>query len=117
MTDIESAARYREWLDSGGYPTEAALEKARTVGWMEFLPFLEEAWNTDYGSARAELRDCERALVDFSGGSARFLRLATGGWSGNEDLLGAVTDNVAYGMTWALSSRGGLHIFRYPEKM
>lgn len=40
-----------------------------------------------------------------------FLRFATGGWSGNEDMMHALTENYPVMACWRLSARGGLHIF------
>jgi len=40
-------------------------------------------------------------------------RLATGGWSGNESIIGALRENYFFwGRNWELSARGGLHIFK-----
>jgi len=39
-------------------------------------------------------------------------RLATSGWSGNEDIIGALMENTMFWMMyWAESRRGGLFIF------
>lgn len=38
--------------------------------------------------------------------------LATGGWSGNESLIGALQDNYMFwSLYWAESTRGGRHTF------
>lgn len=43
----------------------------------------------------------------------RTLRLATGGWSGNEDIIRALDKNKIFNMfCWELSQRGGLHIYK-----
>ena len=44
------------------------------------------------------------------------LRLATGGWSGNEEIIGAIEKNTMFQMMcWQKSQRGGLHIYRFPK--
>lgn len=43
-------------------------------------------------------------------------RLATVGWSGNEDIVGALYKNLAFSFCWEMSKRGGLHIFKLPNK-
>lgn len=41
------------------------------------------------------------------------LRLATGGWSGNEDIIRALDKNPMFNlMCWQMSKRGGLHTYR-----
>jgi hypothetical protein len=90
-------------LDSDGYPTEASLGQLRDwphtdiAGWLEFAQAL---WYYP-----------EAATVD--GGRYRF---ATGGWSGNEDVIGAMRGNaLLWSLTWESSARGGLHLFSLPE--
>lgn len=40
-------------------------------------------------------------------------RMATGGWSGNEDIVGAMHGNTMFWtMCWQRSERGGLHWFK-----
>jgi len=40
-------------------------------------------------------------------------RLATGGWSGNEDIIAALASNLMFWtMCWQRSERGGLHWFK-----
>ena len=47
----------------------------------------------------------------------RYLRLSTGGWSGNEELVAALnTNRMVRVLSWRLSARGGLHIYQYPER-
>jgi hypothetical protein len=98
------------------HPTDETLERIRTWHIRDpggCLDFVLKHWNTGYGSASHELRECERELVH--GDGVRFLRLATGGWSGNEDLFRALMENTTiWAQTWEMSKRGGLHIFRHP---
>lgn len=43
-------------------------------------------------------------------------RLATGGWSGNEDIVSALRSNMMFWvLCWESSRRGGLHIFTLPS--
>lgn len=43
-------------------------------------------------------------------------RLATGGWSGNEDIINALRDNWRFWiMCWQSSHRGGLYWFKVPK--
>lgn len=87
------------WVDEHGYPTDDALNRLRQWtahdpdGW---LAFARELWS--YPDAAA-----------VEGTTYRF---ATGGWSGNEDVIGAMCDNhVLWMLTWQSSHRGGLYFF------
>ncbi len=42
--------------------------------------------------------------------------MATGGWSGNEDIIDALHRNVAFwGLSWQKSERGGAYWFSIPR--
>lgn len=44
------------------------------------------------------------------------LILATGGWSGCEDVISALQDNIVFwGACWKQSNRGGLYKFTIPK--
>jgi hypothetical protein len=80
------------------------------------LDFLRHTWVTTYGSASDALTAGEAEVVRAEKGE-RFLRLATGGWSENEALIGALQQNrMVWLLTWVLHARGGLYIFRYPGR-
>ena len=89
-------------FDRSRYPTDETCEAVATwnpcdpVGWFEFV---EAAWS-DYGRVRRD-----GWTIDF----------VTGGWSGNEQLIGAMHANVAWSLCWESSHRGGLHRFEIPE--
>lgn len=49
----------------------------------------------------------------------KLYRIATGGWSGNEDIIEALSktqDGIWWHMWWIMSKRGGLYIFQDPEE-
>lgn len=48
-------------------------------------------------------------------GDGFVLVLTTGGWSGNEDLIGALSESMAWFLHWRLSARGGYYEFDLPE--
>ncbi len=51
--------------------------------------------------------------AEVKGKHIKTLRLATGGWSGNESIIQALNENYMFGMVcWQLSKRGGLHIYK-----
>jgi hypothetical protein len=90
-------------LDEDGYPTEYTLNKIRTWspadGWNELMEFIKPMWTymfeTEY----------------MSGGKTEYT-LATGGWSGNEDIVSALHRNYMFwGLCWNESLRGGQYVF------
>lgn len=106
-------------MDTDGYPTDETLKLIETWPMTQtnsLLDFIAKAWHfAEYGVSHKltkQERICAMAFLD-----EKFLRLATCGWSGNESLIGAFERNQeAWFMTWCLSSRGGLYIFRYFDK-
>jgi len=101
------------------YPTDEELEKLREWDHRDAkgaLDFLRAHWNVNYGSVSTELSAAENKVLHASEGE-RFLRLATGGWSGNEDLMAAMRQNVViWSRVWQLHGVGGLWILRYPQE-
>lgn len=61
--------------------------------WLPLLRIVADAWNCDMGR-----------VVE----SENMFTFITGGWSGNEDIIGALSDNfTAWNMLWISSHRGG----------
>lgn len=102
-------------FDADGYPTEETLAAIRVWPWQDvnaLLDFIAEAWHWPDFVSR-ELRPEEASIVHAEP-EDRYLRLATGGWSGNEDLIAALRENMmARALTWRLTARGGLHIYEF----
>lgn len=96
-------------FDSDGDPTDetlAAIEgwqfdsnKEGGDPWANFVEFVKEAWNMDYGTIREEVDEDSKTLLCF----------VTGGWSANEAVQGAMMSNMMFRvMRWHSSYRGGL---------
>lgn len=104
-------------LDDEGYPTEETLEVLRKwpiPEWEAALDFIAAAWYWPDLVSRDV--SAEEFVVLHGEPHDKFLRCVTGGWSGNEDLIGAFQEHfIGWSMTWRLSSCGGLHIFKYPK--
>lgn len=79
----------------------------------ELFDEVARIWHWGYGLG--ELKPCERGMVRAEDGR-RYLRLATGGWSGNEDVIDAMQGNIFVRHCWRVSACGGLHIYEYPRK-
>lgn len=77
------------------------------------LDFVIDSWDNDYGSVSRTLSSTELSMVHAQKGE-KFIRFATGGWSGNESLINALRRNqMIHGLAWVATVRGGLHIYRY----
>lgn len=103
-------------FDADGYPTDETIEWLSSWEITDSgagLDFMAAAWRWPGFGVSHELRPCEREILD-ADPDERFLRLATGGWSGNEELVSAFMRSLASALTWRLRSSGGLWIFRYP---
>jgi len=98
------------WIGEDNYPTEECLEYLKECPASEAFEILRENWwPFDGTGVSEELSPGERSIVETTPSS--FLRFATGGWSGNEDMMHALTENYPVMACWRLSARGGLHIF------
>ncbi len=43
--------------------------------------------------------------------------LHTGGWSGNEEIIGAMKGTIFWSICWTKSTRGGHHYFNIPSSL
>lgn len=97
-------------LDDDGYPHECDLERIESwhVGdgpLFSLLDFIGRRWS--YPD-----RWIKDDHVDGMGHEVWRCRCSTGGWSGNEDLIGALRENFfAWSLAWYQSRRGGHHEF------
>lgn len=102
-------------LTCGDYPTEDALARIAKAEPREALELAERAWHWD-GWVTRELSAHEGYVVHAEP-DREYLRFATGGWSGNEDIIAALEDNLMVrAMCWRLSARGGLHVYELPRR-
>lgn len=91
------------------YPSEVELKAIADWDYKDIwglVDFVNSIWS-DYG--RAEVVNAR----DTFGEHCRKWRLITGGWSGNEDIIGALNKNVMFNMLyWYMDMRGGLHEYK-----
>ena len=96
-------------VDRNGYPTELALAKlsevANKTSWSlervkELVEFLRQVWwHPEMG-------------VEFSeDGESWGLWLHTLGWSGNEELIGVLSETLFWAIYWQVHKRGGHYYF------
>lgn len=92
-------------LDDDGYPTEETLETIRTWkgNYRDLLENIEEIWTyKDYWSTDG-IATTPRPNI---------YAISTGGWSGNEDIIGALADNTMFWLMCLVSyTRGGHYVF------
>ncbi len=87
------------------YPTEEQLKEI-------------EEWDCTSYEKKVALAEYVCNLWHFSdwatlkGKKVKTLRLATAGWSGNEDIVGALRRNFIWMGTWEMSAKGGLSIYK-----
>jgi len=92
----------------GDYPSEAELVRIKEWpyedpdGWFTFIRGCW--WHDDWGWNQEDVPDGYDRPV-------RRYRISTGGWSGNEDIIGAMMENILWNLTWQSSRRGGHYVF------
>ena len=101
-------------LDEDGYPTEETLKTISEWdfkdGYTNLMDYVSAVWHWP------DFVTCTNVLNYFNQPVYRY-KLITGGWSGNEDIIGALEKNfIFYGMCWQESHRGGKHIFEIKKE-
>lgn len=102
-------------FDKAGYPTDETLdiiEKWPAQDVRGLLAFIAEAWEYDtWGPTRVDYTNALTEHLSEPGYELWFA--ATGGWSGNEDLIRAFMRNgVAWSISWKASVAGGAYYWR-----
>jgi hypothetical protein len=96
-----------------GYPTEEELETIRTWDHKDglgLMAYVRERWALNRW--REAEWSTEWPYGDADRGKRLFV-LATGGWSGNEDMIRAMQGNIMFWtLSWYSSHRGGRYEFR-----
>ena len=100
-------------FDSDGDPSDETLDAIsywyEKNGWSpkEFLEFCEKAFNKHYGSWQI-VENYNNDLLNDKPFDA--LRIATGGWSGNESVVHQMEKTIFWSVLWKASVCGGLFI-------
>ena len=96
-------------FDSDGYPTDETLRTVRTfTGSPHQLVDLLQDITRAYGVVTT------MAFEDRYGRPAVEVYMATGGWSGNESVIGALERSAFWFLYWNQSARGGAFWFHVP---
>lgn len=88
------------------YPEIEELEQIKNwsheSGWKALMDFIESIWwMPEWGFSRRGKR----------------YDISTGGWSGNEEIIKAMTENfIFWSMCWVSTRRGGHFVFKLPAK-
>lgn len=107
-------------FDRDGYPTDETLDAIRDWSYLDFpalMEFVSSAWS-DYGYfGRHE--DFDPPLLGLLKGDqddGNWWTCATGGWSGNESLIAALSANAMFdALCWQASVWGGYHEYHFPS--
>ena len=94
-----------------GHPTDEELARIREwppFDWAGLLDFVKAVWwAPDWGWTE-----------DADENGSRRYRVSTGGWSGNEDAVDALNQNLLFwAMCWVSSRRGGHYEFVLPQSL
>jgi len=91
-------------MDSDGYPDKDELEKIKSWNWRDgegLLEYVAGLWHWD----------------NYAWQKGKLWFLSTGGWSGNEELIDAMQENLVWWMFhWYRSTRGGHYEFQPRDK-
>ena len=101
--------------DQAGYPTEEELaifdkyvdkhDYVHQEEWEELIENIESFWwMPDWGFKLEENEFGEKKL-----------ELHTGGWSGNEEIIGLLRRTMFWRLYWMRSDRGGHYYFTLPK--
>lgn len=74
----------------------------------DMLEFAQNLFDADYGRWTVEIGE---------NGSAQVHTIATGGWSDNEAVIGALQGTMFHSMCWKSSAVGGLHVYEVRNEM
>lgn len=91
------------------YPTKEELLEIRKWGNIKdpatLFEFIHSIWwMPDWGWKQTKYRGKTKIYC------------STGGWSGNEDIISALRNSIAYSLYWQQARRGGHYIFEFPSK-
>lgn len=95
------------------YPSESILDEIKSWSPNGFKLQCEELKSLffEYGRVDTNVFD------DFNEGHLLQIFVCTNGWSGNEEVIGALRENrLWWSMNWETSHKGGGYIFRAPER-
>jgi hypothetical protein len=112
------------YLDATGYPTEAALR--RLTEWGDeacsnpqpevdvnrAIDFMRSLWHLPEWGVSETFSETERTVYQLDE-TRRYVKLSTGGWSGNEDLLHAFQSRWWRARSIVIQQRGGLYVIEY----
>lgn len=104
-----------EYLDKEGYPTDAALELL--ARWNEKDPngaidFMRSLWHYAEWGVSEQITIDERNVYGLEDGH-RYVKMSTGGWSGNEELMAAFRASLTRRYQIVVTRRGGHYVLEY----
>lgn len=96
---------WKDKMDIHGYPEEHELDKIEKWDYNDIpalMGYVKERW--------------KYANAGYFRIGRKYLYLSTGGWSGNESIIGALKANIMFwAICWWSSKRGGHYIFEVKQ--
>lgn len=100
-------------LGSEGYPHEIELQRIKEWPYqtpadlIALMTYVQKRWNYPHMWKEADIEEFGRPQREYT--------ISTGGWSGNEDLIGALEENQTFSILAPWSwQRGGHFVYRIP---
>jgi hypothetical protein len=106
-----------DFIDEDGYPTEEVLEIVEKWHWDDipgWFKFINSIWHlSDWcWKEEDEPHEWSANLKQYKDRIVHRHYVSTGGWSGNESIIGAMQRNdMMWHLNWVQSRRGGHYIF------
>lgn len=94
------------------YPTKEDLALVEKIG-LSPKGVLEVLNTVSHWGNEARIT---RWYTNADGETYRYIKYATGGWSGNEDIIGALSKSIFWLKYWYSTNRGGLFIFKIDKE-
>ena len=108
LLPAQDAKSEGEVMSLDPYPTEAELDNIRTWDssrgpYSGLMAHVKALWWPDHDTGWKQ--------------EGQHYEIATCGWSGNEDIIQALQENLVFwGRCWHSHLRGGLYVFELPKK-
>lgn len=114
-------------LDTDGYPTEAAIthltewgdassESSPVFDVNGAIDFMRSLWHMSEWGIHDTIEPDECAVYRLTDGH-RYVKMSTGGWSGNEELMNAFQERWWRRQSIVVTRRGGHYILEYTKEV
>jgi hypothetical protein len=105
-------------LGDDGYPHQIEIDRIK--GWLEpdgALTFDNMVALMAYVKRRWKYAEFGYWTEHIDKDGSIFYQISTGGWSGNEEIMGAIHESPFWWICWESNIRGGHYVFHLPATM